>query len=93
MNWLQLADEVIAGKVISDDEALAILNSDDDDILKLMDGAFAIRKHYYGKKVKLNMIMNAKSGYCCCFYYRQPIDDFWYFRRASTGWFHEFLYK
>ena len=64
MNWLQLADEVIAGKVISDDEALAILNSDDDDILKLMDGAFAIRKHYYGKKVKLNMIMNAKSGYC-----------------------------
>ncbi|CAM5210737.1 Biotin synthase OS=Lysinibacillus sphaericus OX=1421 GN=bioB PE=1 SV=1 [Lysinibacillus sphaericus] len=33
---------MIAGKVISDDEALAILNSDDDDILKLMDGAFAI---------------------------------------------------
>jgi len=64
VNWLQLANEVIEGKIISHDEALAILNSHDDDILKLMDGAFAIRKHYYGKKVKLNMIMNAKSGYC-----------------------------
>jgi len=64
MNWLQLANEVITGKMISNEEALAILNSDDDDMLKLMDGAFAIRKHYYGKKVKLNMIMNAKSGYC-----------------------------
>lgn len=64
MNWLKLANEVIEGKVISNEEALAILNSDDDELLKLMDGAFAIRKHYYGKKVKLNMIMNAKSGYC-----------------------------
>lgn len=64
MNWLQLANEVVEGKVISNEEALAILNSDDDELLKLMDGAFAIRKHYYGKKVKLNMIMNAKSGYC-----------------------------
>ena len=64
MDWLQLAEEVITGKVITNDEALAILNSDDDELLKLMDGAFAIRKHYYGKKVKLNMILNAKSGYC-----------------------------
>jgi biotin synthase len=23
-----------------------------------------IRKHYYGKRVKLNMILNAKSGIC-----------------------------
>lgn len=50
MDWLQLAEEVIAGKIISKEEALAILNSDDDELLKLMDGAFAIRKHYYGKK-------------------------------------------
>jgi len=64
VDWLQLAEGVIAGKMISNDEALAILNSDDDELLKVMDGAFTIRKHYYGKKVKLNMIMNAKSGYC-----------------------------
>ncbi|MFL0504133.1 biotin synthase BioB [Ureibacillus sp. 179-F W5.1 NHS] len=62
--WTQLAKEVIDGKQLSEDEALAILNSDDDELLPLLNGAFQIRKYYYGKKVKLNMIMNAKSGYC-----------------------------
>ena len=64
MNWLQLAQEVIDGKEMTNEEALAMLTVDDDELLPLLHGAFAIRKHYYGKKVKLNMIMNAKSGYC-----------------------------
>lgn len=64
MNWLQLAQEVIDGKEITNEEALAMLTVDDDELLPLLHGAFAVRKHYYGKKVKLNMIMNAKSGYC-----------------------------
>jgi biotin synthase len=64
MNWLQLAEEVIEGKMISDCEANSILTSDDDELLLLLNGAFHIRKHYFGKKVKLNMIINAKSGYC-----------------------------
>ncbi|MDQ0225226.1 biotin synthase BioB [Bacillus sp. 7586-K] len=64
MNWSKLADEVLQGKVLSMDEALAILQSDDDDILLLLNSAFKIRKFYFGKKVKLNMIMNTKSGLC-----------------------------
>lgn len=64
MDWIKLANEVIGGKILTDEEAMAILQADDDELLPLMQGAFTIRKHYYGKKVKLNMIMNAKSGYC-----------------------------
>ena len=64
MNWLKLAQEVVEGKMISNEEAMSILHCDDDDLLQLMNGAFHIRKHYYGKKVKLNMLINAKSGYC-----------------------------
>lgn len=64
MDWVKLAHEVIVGKEITDEEALRILTCDDDEILLLLQGAFTIRKHYYGKKVKLNMIINAKSGYC-----------------------------
>lgn len=64
MDWTKLAHEVILGKEITDEEALQILTCDDDEILLLLQGAFTIRKHYYGKKVKLNMIINAKSGYC-----------------------------
>ncbi|WP_191561213.1 biotin synthase BioB [Metabacillus idriensis] len=64
MDWLTLANEVVNGKEINEEEALNILNSDDDELLSLLHGAFTIRKHYYGKKVKLNMIINTKSGLC-----------------------------
>lgn len=60
--WMELADRVLAGAEVTDEEALSILHCPDEDILLLMHGAFHIRKHFYGKKVKLNMIMNAKSG-------------------------------
>ncbi|MGM0922664.1 MAG: biotin synthase BioB [Bacillota bacterium] len=64
MDWLTLANEVVDGKELNEEEALSILNSDDDELLSLLQGAFTIRKHYYGKKVKLNMIINTKSGLC-----------------------------
>ncbi|WP_107841304.1 biotin synthase BioB [Metasolibacillus meyeri] len=64
MNWQQLANDVIEGKMLTNDEALAILHTPDEELLPLLHGAYTIRKHYYGHKVKLNMIMNAKSGYC-----------------------------
>ncbi|RBW70145.1 biotin synthase BioB [Bacillus taeanensis] len=62
--WLELAERVINGYELNEDEALSILDCSDDDLLLLLHGAFHIRKHYYGKKVKLNMIINAKSGLC-----------------------------
>lgn len=64
MNWKALAQEVIDGKELSNEEALSILNTSDEEVLSLLDGAYMIRRHYFGKKVKLNMIMNAKSGFC-----------------------------
>jgi len=64
MNWNKLAADVIDGYEISDQEAMAILESPDDDILSLLDGAYDIRKKYYGNKVKLNMIINTKTGLC-----------------------------
>ncbi len=62
--WMELADKVLDRKELTSLEALSILECPDDEILLLMHAAFQIRKHYYGKKVKLNMIMNAKSGLC-----------------------------
>jgi biotin synthase len=43
---------------------LAVLEADDDALLDIMSAAFKVRRHYYGKKVKLNLIINAKSGLC-----------------------------
>lgn len=64
MNWEDLADKALAGDCLSMEESLAVLHADDDELLQLMQAAFKVRRHYYGKKVKLNMIINAKSGLC-----------------------------
>ncbi|WP_033843950.1 biotin synthase BioB [Geobacillus icigianus] len=63
-NWIELAERVLAGHELTDDEALAILDCPDEELLALMQGAYHIRRAYYGNKVKLNMIINAKSGLC-----------------------------
>ncbi len=62
--WKELAQHVLNDGEIMNSEALSILECPDEDILLLMHDSFQIRKKYYGKKVKLNMIMNAKSGLC-----------------------------
>lgn len=62
--WKLLAEKVLEGYELNQAEALEILRSSDDDILQVMDAAFAIRKHYFGKQVKLNMIISTKTGNC-----------------------------
>lgn len=64
MDWKQLAHEVVNGKEITKEEALAILQIPDEEVLEIMNAAYIIRHHHYGKKVKLNMIINTKSGLC-----------------------------
>ncbi|GGJ65917.1 biotin synthase [Anoxybacillus voinovskiensis] len=63
-DWLALADRVLAGEEITDNEAEAMLDCPDSELLLLMQGAYTIRRAYFGNKVKLNRIMNAKSGLC-----------------------------
>ncbi len=60
----KLADQVLAGHRLTDEEALSVLNCVDEDLLRLLNAAYRVRRHYYGNKVKLNMIMNTKSGLC-----------------------------
>ncbi|MDV6377321.1 biotin synthase BioB [Sporosarcina sp. GW1-11] len=63
-NYQLLADKVLQGHILTDAEALSILNSPDEDLLLLLHATYSIRSHYYGNKVKLNMIINTKSGLC-----------------------------
>ncbi|MFF2484669.1 biotin synthase BioB [Paenibacillus sp. NPDC058071] len=63
-SWQSLADKALSGQCLTLEEGLKVLEADHDHILPLMQAAFQVRKHFYGKKVKLNMIINAKSGLC-----------------------------
>ncbi|WP_028784966.1 biotin synthase BioB [Thalassobacillus devorans] len=77
MNWNVMAERVLAGHELTEEEGLSILDSSDDDILNLLHSAYQIRRHHFGNKVKLNMIINTKSGFCPenCGYCAQSIDS------------------
>ncbi|AIF42297.1 biotin synthase [Virgibacillus sp. SK37] len=77
MGWNELASSVLMGNKITEQEAMNILNCPDIEILALLNAAYTIRHHYYGNKVKLNMIINTKSGFCSenCGYCSQSRDS------------------
>ncbi|NYI08135.1 biotin synthase BioB [Allostreptomyces psammosilenae] len=46
------------------DEALAVLASSDADLLDVVAAAGRVRRHWFGDRVKLNYLVNLKSGLC-----------------------------
>lgn len=62
--WMQWAQQIIAGEAIDRDQALAIALAEDDQLLSLLDASYAIRRTYFGKRVQLYYLKNAKSGLC-----------------------------
>ena len=62
--WEALADKALAGELLTRGEALSVLASDDEQLLSLLQAAFRVRRAHFGRKVKLNMLVNAKSGIC-----------------------------
>ena len=76
-DWHALAQQVLSGTPLDQQQAMQILTSPDDEILDLMSAAFRIRKQYFGKTVQLYFLMNAKSGLCPedCSYCSQSKDS------------------
>ena len=62
--WHALADRVLAGGAIDRDEARAILESPDVELLDLLAAAYRVRHRHFGNTVQLFFLMNAKSGLC-----------------------------
>ncbi|RIL70891.1 biotin synthase BioB [Staphylococcus devriesei] len=61
---LNLAQRILNQEALTKTEALELFENPNIDTFDLLHEAYIVRKHYYGKKVKLNMILNAKSGIC-----------------------------
>jgi biotin synthase len=55
---------VLAGYRLTSEEAVEILASPDDELLDLLAAAYRVRRHYFGRRVQLYFLMNAKSGLC-----------------------------
>lgn len=73
MDWKGIVEKSCQKESLLESEAMAVLNCSDDSLLALLDAAFQVRKKFFGKKVKLNFLLNAKSGLCPedCFYCSQ----------------------
>src|SRR5437870_4370079 len=63
-DWHDLAMRILAGHELTRAEGEAILTCPDDELLELLAASFRIRRHYFGKRVQLYFLMNAKSGLC-----------------------------
>ncbi len=65
MDWNALAQRILdGGAAITREEALAVLKSSDDELLDVLQASYLIRKNFFGKKVSLHVLKNAKSGAC-----------------------------
>ncbi len=62
--WQQLADDVLAGDTLSTEQALAVLECPDDELLDLLAAVYRVRRQWFGNDVQLYFLMNAKSGLC-----------------------------
>lgn len=64
MNWQALADRALNGELITREEARAVLSVPESELFDVISAAYRVRRHFHGKRVKLNMLINAKSGLC-----------------------------
>jgi len=59
-----LADAVLAGSPATPDDALDVLRATDDELLPLVGAAARLRRKHFGNTVKVNYLVNLKSGLC-----------------------------
>ncbi|MBZ6232254.1 biotin synthase BioB [Streptomyces olivaceus] len=59
-----LVDKGLRRESPTREEALAVLASSDEDLLDVVAAAGKVRRHWFGRRVKLNYLVNLKSGLC-----------------------------
>lgn len=59
-----LSAKAIHETTLTRQECLAVLQAPEEQILDLLAAAFEVRRRYFGKTVRLQMLLNAKSGAC-----------------------------
>jgi biotin synthase len=62
--WHGLAARILDGHRLTADEGQAVLASGDEELLDLLAAAYRVRYHWFGNRVHLNFLINAKSGLC-----------------------------
>jgi biotin synthase len=64
MDFASLAEKSLQGLILDRDEMRAVLAAPDERLPELLDAAFRVRYRYFGKRVQIHVLQNAKSGLC-----------------------------
>jgi biotin synthase len=59
-----LADKVLAGGSVTAEEAVAVLQADDSELMEIVAAAGRLRRKHFKNTVKVNYLVNLKSGLC-----------------------------
>ncbi|HWI43766.1 MAG TPA: biotin synthase BioB [Nocardioides sp.] len=60
----QIADKVLAGGNATPEDALAVLQAPDHELMSVVAAAGRLRREHFGNTVKVNYLVNLKSGLC-----------------------------
>jgi len=60
----EMTVNALAGRPPTRGQSLALLATSDDDVLDVVAAGGRVRRHFFGNRVKLNTIINMKSGLC-----------------------------
>ena len=64
LSWSNFVQRSLNGEVLTREEARAILTIPDEEVPAALQAAFEVRTVYFGKRVKICMLQNARSGLC-----------------------------
>jgi biotin synthase len=64
VSFASFAERALAGLALTRDEARAVLAAPDERLSELLAAAFTVRERHWGKRVKVCVLQNARSGLC-----------------------------
>lgn len=84
VDYENLVERSLQGEIASREEMSAVLRTPDERLPELLAAAFKVRRHYFGRRVQIHVLQNAKSGLCPedCHYCSQssiskaPVDKY-----------------
>ncbi len=62
--YTELARQSLGGQELDNSTSARILSDTSLEILPLLDAAYQVRKHYFGRQVRVHILNNAQNGHC-----------------------------
>ncbi|MGH7832139.1 MAG: biotin synthase BioB, partial [Candidatus Binatia bacterium] len=64
LDFGSLAEKSLRGEILDREEMKEVLDAFNERLPELLEAAFRVRHHYFGKRVQIHVLKNIKSGLC-----------------------------